>query len=142
MDEAIARARRLRTPLCVLPGDIDHFKSVNDTYGHGTGDEVLKHVAHALTGVARTSDVVARYGGEEFCVVLEGTEQAGGVWLAERMRLAIKELRFATANGPLSVTASFGVTLLLDSDDAHTVRARADAALYRAKERGRDRVLD
>ncbi len=142
LDEAIARARRLRTPLCVLLGDIDHFKSVNDTYGHGTGDEVLKHVAHALTGVARTSDVVARYGGEEFCVVLEGTEQAGGVRLAERMRLAIKELRFATANGPLSVTASFGVALLLDSDDAHTVRARADAALYRAKERGRDRVLD
>lgn len=141
LDEAIARARRLQTPLCVVLGDIDHFKSVNDTYGHGTGDEVLKAVAHALAGSARTSDVVARYGGEEFCLVLEGTDPEGAARLAERMRLAIKALRFATDKGPLSVTSSFGVALLGDGDDAHSVRDRADAGLYRAKQQGRDRVV-
>ena len=141
LGEAIARARRLQTPLCVVLGDIDHFKSVNDTYGHGTGDEVLKAVARALAVTARTSDVVARYGGEEFCMVLEGTDAAGAAQLAERMRLAIKVLGFETAKGPLSVTSSFGVALLGDDDDARTVLERADAGLYRAKQQGRDRVV-
>lgn len=141
LDEAIARSRRLGTPLTVVLTDIDHFKSVNDTYGHGTGDEVLKGIARAIAATARTSDVVARYGGEEFCLVLEGTDPAGAVRLAERARLAIKGLRFETDMGPLSVTSSFGVALLTDDDDARSVRERADAGLYKAKQQGRDRVI-
>jgi two-component system, cell cycle response regulator len=139
--EAIARARRLATPLCVVLTDVDHFKSVNDNYGHASGDEVLKGVARALAGTARASDVVARYGGEEFCLVLEGTDPGGAARLAERMRLAIKGLRFDTDKGPLNVTSSFGVALLGPGDDPHAVLERADQNLYRAKESGRDRVV-
>lgn len=141
LSEAIARARRLGTPLCVVLTDVDHFKSVNDTYGHSSGDDVLKGVARALSSTARASDVVARYGGEEFCLVLEATDQAGAARLAERMRLAIKALRFDTEKGPLNVTSSFGVALLAPGDDAHAVLEKADQNLYKAKQAGRDRVI-
>jgi diguanylate cyclase (GGDEF)-like protein len=141
LNQAIARAGRSQRPLAVILCDIDHFKSVNDTYGHAAGDQVLVGVAKAIAGCARQTDVVARYGGEELCVVLEDTDADGGVRLAERMRLAIKALRFETDKGPLSVTTSFGVALLAHGDDALAVRERADAGLYRAKRGGRDRVV-
>ena len=139
--EAVARVQRSKAPLAVVLADIDHFKSVNDTYGHGAGDEVLKAVAGALAGQARATDVVARYGGEELCLVLEGTDAEGAARLAERMRVAIKALRFDTDKGPLSVTTSFGVGLWQPGDDGHAVVARADQRLYQAKGRGRDRVV-
>ncbi len=139
--EAVARAQRSKGPLAVVLADIDHFKSVNDTYGHGAGDLVLKAVAGALVAVARATDVVARYGGEELCLVLEGTDTEGAARLAERMRLAVKALRFDTDKGPLSVTTSFGVGVWEAGDDGPGVLARADQRLYQAKARGRDRVV-
>jgi diguanylate cyclase (GGDEF)-like protein len=141
LDEAVVRAGRLQTPLCAILVDVDHFKSVNDTYGHGSGDDVLRGIARALAQTARTSDVVARYGGEELCIVLEGCDVAGASRLAERMRLAIKALRFDTEKGPLSVTASFGVAELRGGDDARAILERADGGLYKAKHSGRDRVV-
>lgn len=140
LEEAVARARRSGTPLCVLMTDVDHFKSVNDAWGHATGDEVLKGVARVLAAGARTTDVVGRLGGEEFVVVCEGTDAAGAVVVAERMRAALKAVTFATPKGPLSVTSSFGVALLLPTDSGHDVLERADQQLYRAKQGGRDRV--
>lgn len=139
--EALARAQRTQGPLAVVLADIDHFKSVNDTYGHGTGDLVLKAVAGAVAGAARTTDVVARYGGEELCLVLEATDAEGAARLAERMRLAIRALRFDTEKGPLTVSASFGVGVLEAGDDPHALLERADQRLYQAKARGRDRVV-
>ncbi|MBI1948950.1 MAG: sensor domain-containing diguanylate cyclase, partial [Deltaproteobacteria bacterium] len=139
--EALARAQRSKAPLAVVLADIDHFKSVNDTYGHGAGDQVLKAVAGAVQGCARTTDVVARYGGEELCLVLEGTDAEGAARLADRMRLAIKALTFDTDKGPLTVTTSFGVGTHEAGDDVRALLARADQRLYQAKARGRDRVV-
>ncbi len=140
-DVAILRSRRAQQPLAAILVDVDHFKQVNDTYGHATGDVVLVGVANALREVARQTDIVARYGGEEMCVVLEGTAAQGAVQLADRMRLAIKALTFDSAKGPVSVNASFGVAVLAAGEDALALRERADAALYRAKHAGRDRVM-
>jgi two-component system cell cycle response regulator len=141
LTEAVVRAGRLQTPLCTVLVDVDHFKSVNDTYGHSSGDDVLRGIAKALAQTARTSDVVARYGGEELCIVLEGCDAAGALMLAERMRLAVKALRFETEKGPLSVTASFGVGEWRGGDDARAILERSDAGLYKAKQSGRDRVV-
>jgi two-component system, cell cycle response regulator len=141
LKEAITRARRSGQALAVALTDVDHFKRVNDTYGHGTGDEVLKGVSAALKSTARTSDVVGRYGGEEFVLVLEATDGEGAVRLAERARMAIKALSFSSEKGPLSVTSSFGVALYAEGDDALKLLERADQNLYRAKEAGRDRVV-
>ncbi len=141
LDEAVARARRSGRPLCVLMSDVDHFKSVNDAWGHATGDEVLKGVARGLSAAARTTDVVARLGGEEFVVLCEGTDVNGAVVVAERMRQGLKSLTFQTAKGPLSVTASFGVALLQSADTGCQMLERADQQLGLAKLRGRDRVV-
>ncbi len=139
--EAVARARRSGAPLVVMMTDVDHFKSVNDTWGHATGDEVLKGVARCLQHCARGTDIVGRLGGEEFVVVCEATDLDGAVVVAERMRLALKALVFETEKGPLSVTSSFGVALLVDGDgDGHATLEAADKQLYRAKMAGRDRV--
>jgi two-component system cell cycle response regulator len=141
LEEAIARARRSGQPLAVMLTDVDHFKSVNDTWGHSTGDDVLKGVARTLATEARTTDVVGRLGGEEFVVICEGTDVAGAVAGAERMRMALKRQVFTTEKGPLSVTSSFGVALWQPDETGHDVLARADQALYRAKQQGRDRVV-
>ena len=140
--EAVARARRSGSALCVMMTDIDHFKSVNDTWGHATGDEVLKGVARSLQQAARTTDIVGRLGGEEFVVVCEATDLAGAAVVAERMRRALKALAFDTPKGPLSITSSFGVALLLPDDtDGHSTLEAADKNLYKAKQAGRDRVV-
>jgi two-component system cell cycle response regulator len=140
--EAVARCRRSGGPLCVIMTDVDHFKSVNDTWGHATGDEVLKGVARSLQQGARTTDIVGRLGGEEFVVVCEATDLAGAAIVAERMRQALKALAFHTPKGPLSITSSFGVALLLPDDtDGHSTLEAADKNLYKAKQAGRDRVV-
>jgi two-component system, cell cycle response regulator len=138
-----ARQRTSRTgqPLTLILSDIDHFKSVNDVYGHGTGDDVLRAVAKSMQGCARNIDVVARYGGEELVVVCEGTDLAGAQILAERMRMALKSLLFHTDKGPLHVTSSFGVAEAHTNEAVASLLARADAALYQAKQGGRDRVV-
>ncbi|MEV6596445.1 diguanylate cyclase [Actinoplanes sp. NPDC051346] len=133
-------ARRGDRQLAAIMLDIDHFKKVNDTHGHGAGDDVIREVAHRLGLSIRQCDVLGRYGGEEFAVVLpdyEGAEEA----VAERMRTMIAGEPIATRVGPVSVTISLGMARLDAGDDGlDTLLARADHALYRAKETGRNRI--
>ncbi len=142
LKEAAQRARRSGAPLTVIMTDVDHFKSVNDTWGHKTGDDVLKGIAKVLADNARETDIVGRLGGEEFVVVCEATDLPGATVVAERMRSAIKGVTFDTDKGPLSVTSSFGVAIVHENDlDGHVALENADKQLYRAKAAGRDRVM-
>jgi two-component system, cell cycle response regulator len=122
--------------------DLDHFKYVNDTYGHLAGDDVLREAAQRMMGCVRPYDSVGRYGGEEFLIVVPSSDAMGTMGLAERMRRAIEAKPMMTNSVSIAVTASFGVTASIDKSplDAQEILRLADAALYRAKERGRNRV--
>ena len=121
--------------------DLDHFKRINDTYGHGVGDDVLCHLAGTLIHALRRSDHAGRLGGEEFAVLLPDTSEEQGMLLAERLRVSIAEAAVSTPSGDIVFTASMGLTVLDGADpDIDTALARADDALYRAKEGGRNRV--
>ena len=135
-------ARVRRTPLTLMILDIDHFKLVNDTYGHGAGDEVLKSFADRLRGIIRGGDLLCRLGGEEFIVVMPGVDVAAAARIAERARLAIQQEQFVIdASGrAIPVTVSIGVAERAPDDDASALFRRADRALYRAKSEGRNRV--
>lgn len=125
----------------LLMVDLDHFKQVNDHYGHGVGDEVLRSFGALVQSLLRRTDLAGRMGGEEFAVLLPGTKLEGAVELAERLRQALAGQPLQTTRGELKVTASIGLTLLASpGDDASTALARADQALYRSKDLGRDRV--
>jgi diguanylate cyclase (GGDEF)-like protein len=144
--ELVAASRRTGRPLACLMVDLDFFKTVNDTYGHQAGDAVLVEVARRLTEAKRASDVLVRYGGEEFLALLPETDLDGALVVAEKLRSAIAEepvVFRSEAHGPIaiSVRASVGVSWLDDDMyDAALLVAAADDALYRAKERGRNRV--
>jgi diguanylate cyclase (GGDEF)-like protein len=134
----VDRGSRLGLPLTVILLDIDHFKSVNDTFGHAMGDKVLQSIARTVSGMARPYDLVARYGGEEFLVMMPGATSEDGGMVAERFRAGVSAI---TVEGfPRQVTASFGVATMLPGDPAHSLFDRADKALYRAKQNGRNRV--
>ena len=140
----VARARRYAKPLSVLMLDIDHFKVVNDTWGHRTGDRVLQSIARTMQSMVRDQDTVGRLGGEEFAVILPETALPGAQAIAERMRVAVQESSAAVSDKgePISVTVSIGVAdLLPDETDFDTLLVRADKALYQAKEGGRNRVM-
>jgi diguanylate cyclase (GGDEF)-like protein len=141
-DDELARAARAGRPLAVVLADIDHFKAVNDTYGHATGDAVLRGVAKILQGCARSTDVVARYGGEEFALLLPETDMAGGKQIAERIRTLMEAHRFETELGPLGCTLSLGIA---GWPDAAATKAAlfeaADACLYHCKRMGRNRSV-
>jgi diguanylate cyclase (GGDEF)-like protein len=133
----VARAQRLATPLSLLVLDVDHFKQVNDTYGHQTGDAVLREVSEALVANTKNYDVAARYGGDEFVVLLPGCSREDAMRVAERVRNGI-----ARAVGEAPVTISAGVASVPDNaSDAERLMAAADAALYDAKRAGRNRVV-
>ncbi|WP_179118698.1 diguanylate cyclase [Solemya velum gill symbiont] len=135
--QALRDSERLFSVVMV---DIDHFKAVNDEFGHLIGDTVLREVAQRLQQAARTSDIVTRYGGEEFCVVLPETNQKTAQLAAERLRQGVEGSDYGATNGR-PVTASFGVATFRVEDHSITdLLSRADAALYRAKEDGRNRV--
>lgn len=120
--------------------DIDHFKEVNDRYGHASGDDVIREVARRVASVLGSGDTLGRYGGEEFALVVKAPlNQAAD--LAGRLRSVIAETPIATAAGPIAVTASVGVAELAERDvDLGRLLQRTDAALYEAKRAGRDRV--
>jgi diguanylate cyclase (GGDEF)-like protein len=120
--------------------DIDHFKSVNDTYGHMTGDEVLKAVSDVICNSLRSADFCGRYGGEEFLLVMTQTNIKGALLCAERIRSNIERGRFPNLGPDFRVTVSLGVTEFAGKEDIPTMIGRADKALYRAKETGRNRV--
>ena len=128
--------------------DIDHFKSVNDEYGHAAGDEVLRELAQLIEGQIRATDVAARYGGEEFVILLPDTDVDAGALLAERIRRTVAEYRFVVAeNVRITITVSIGVASASPQRGDNDLKtagdalvARADVALYKAKAEGRDQV--
>ena len=137
---AFDTARGSARPLSAMMLDIDHFKEVNDRYGHASGDDVIRTVAQRVSEAIGSADLVGRYGGEEFALVVEGPLQPAAR-LAERLREAIAETPVMTATGPITVTASVGVAEMNDRDaDLGRLLQRTDAALYEAKRQGRDRV--
>ncbi|MFN8513109.1 MAG: diguanylate cyclase [Thermomicrobiales bacterium] len=136
LEEEVRRSERLRQPFAVVFTDLDHFKRVNDTYGHAAGDKVLQDVARILREQMRPGDLVARFGGEEFVAILRGTDAREAVYLSEELRRAIEDHPFHLPDGTtLYCTASIGFACC--PEDAATVAAlmeRADAAMYRAKQ--------
>lgn len=142
LDKEFERAERKREFLSLAICDVDHFKKVNDAFGHQHGDTVLVAIADAAQKCLRTYDVVARYGGEEFVVVLPGSPLSGGVVVAERLREAVQALTFVPPMERLSVTISLGIATYPSPqvDSVTSLFRIADYALYRAKQNGRNRV--
>jgi diguanylate cyclase (GGDEF)-like protein len=140
LQRELSEARRYARPLSCLLLDIDFFKAVNDTYGHAAGDAALAQAARALTESVRGSDVVCRYGGEEFLVLAPETGLEGARALAEKIRLAFSSRLFGNSAHVFTLTLSVGVAQLGDAESGNDMIARADEALYHAKQSGRDRV--
>lgn len=137
----VRRARAIGLPLSLLVLDIDHFKRVNDTFGHGVGDLVLKQVATLIAAKSRHLDTACRVGGEEFVVIMPGMEGAFAAASAERLRRAVAETGIALDAGEeLRATVSLGLATLRPGESADLLFQRADAALYGAKRGGRDQV--
>lgn len=134
-------AARYGSPLSVCMLDIDHFKRFNDTYGHQTGDDVLRALARLVASSVRETDIVARYGGEEFSIVFPSTDKAAAVSVAEKIRSKVKETALDTRRGPLKVTISLGIAAYPEDErsDLSALIKKADVALYQAKE-SRNRV--
>lgn len=136
------RSQRALRPLAILMFDVDHFKAVNDTYGHAAGDQVLRGLAERCRSQLRVIDIVGRYGGEEFAVALPETNIEAAEHIADRLRISVENTAFVTAQGSISLTISVGVAVY-DPDDQTTLDAvidRADRALYLAKRSGRNCV--
>lgn len=140
--EKMEQSAATERPLCVIMTDIDHFKKFNDTYGHSCGDAVLKQVARLIQAHTRAADVAARYGGEEFCVLLPDTDRAHAAMIAERIRSSVAGTVTEYDDLRLSVNISLGVAQFDPSRDlsAKSIIDRADKALYRSKQEGRNRV--
>jgi two-component system, cell cycle response regulator len=142
LQRELARAQRSNQPLGVAMLDVDHFKEVNDTYGHLVGDAILEEVARRLAGAIRQYDWVGRYGGEEFLAIINAKAQDDMARLSERLRDAVSSLPYPTTAGNLNVTISVGTALAIDpvNLDCDALTNAADQALYRAKGNGRNRV--
>ncbi|MDD2842852.1 MAG: sensor domain-containing diguanylate cyclase [Tolumonas sp.] len=143
MQQSLKSGIRKKQPVSVIMADLDHFKTINDTFGHGMGDTVLKSVSHTITAQLRNCDSVGRYGGEEFLIVLGDTDAASALLVAERIRHAIAALQFEHPSGNLTVTISMGISCSdnkNESKDDNTLLLQADTALYHAKHSGRNRV--
>jgi len=144
MEREISRARREDAPLAVAMADIDHFKRINDSFGHGVGDEAIKLAAELLTEGSRATDVVARFGGEEFVVIAPGVDADTLPLLGDKIVGMFRaKARIDTVDGKYPFTVSLGMTLAGPGDDLHpeTLLETADKALYAAKEGGRDRYV-
>ena len=141
-DVMLDRAKRTDTPLCLLMGDLDHFKQVNDNFGHPFGDHVLQKVADVMAETVRTVDLAARYGGEEFALLLENCDSDGGHILAERIRAKIENLNLVCQEQTLTATISIGIAVFPENGSEKSVLIeRADKALYEAKKSGRNQTL-
>ena len=133
-----SRWQRENTSISVLAWDIDRFKEINDAYGHSAGDKVLKVIAQHLAQHVRGTDFVARYGGEEFVMILIGTDASQALIAADKIRAGIESMGFHFHNKPVAVTASCGITTFRGDDTPEAIFDRADRALYRAKDGGRN----
>ena len=141
LDSEMQRASRAKSPLSAIMLDLDHFKAINDRYGHLCGDEMLTAIGRRMKETLRNSDVKCRYGGEEFLVLLPDTPLAGAVHVAESLRREIGLISVHWDSESVSTTASFGVALSLRGElDSRALISRADTALYQAKREGRNRV--
>jgi diguanylate cyclase (GGDEF)-like protein len=143
LERELPRRQRMGPPVSVVLIDLDHFKKINDTWGHPVGDLVLNRAAKALDDCLRQSDAVGRYGGEEFLLVLAETDLAGAVVIAERCRQKLAALQILAENGePVPVTGSFGVATNARDPEIgiEALVNHADEAMYRAKQGGRNRV--
>lgn len=138
LEHEMERSRRYEGRFALIMCDIDHFKAVNDTYGHPEGDKVLRHFAETLSGKIRAADTLVRWGGEEFMLLLPGTDVSGARALAEAVRLAANRCQMP---GPGQVTISLGVTEYRPGESAWALLKRVDEALYAAKLAGRNRVV-
>jgi len=137
----IKKARRTGAPLSFILMDLDHFKVVNDSYGHDIGDKVLRKTANILKNMCREADIVSRYGGEEFLLVLPDTDMDGALVDAERVRKTLAETSYRHSKKTFTVTASFGVSQWAEYENDHTeAMRRADKALYKVKNLGRNDV--
>jgi diguanylate cyclase (GGDEF)-like protein len=140
--KAFSMARKHKRNLGCIVFDLDHFKQINDTYGHAAGDQVLRTIADRCSEILRPVDIFGRVGGEEFAITLPETSLGGAFQLAERLRAEIAGTEVPFSGIDLNVTASFGVTVFSVFDrDFETARNRADVALYQAKARGRNRAV-
>jgi two-component system cell cycle response regulator len=141
LDQESDRISRLGGTAVLLMLDLDFFKRVNDTYGHATGDEVLKRFADIVQKNSRNIDVPARFGGEEFVVLLPGTDQDEALVMAERLRRQVSEVVIVHPKGIVKITVSIGAALLSSQNtDSELVLNRADSAMYTAKELGRNQI--
>ena len=140
VDREVELAHRHKRPLGMIVIDIDHFKSINDTYGHSTGDCLLKAMANCAENSIRLTDQLFRYGGEEFVVLLPETDEKGVKRLAERIRRSVAALDCICDGEHVKMTASFGIATLRDDEQGDALFARADTALYQAKKNGRNRT--
>lgn len=140
LESKIKEFTALGIPLGLAFLDIDRFKSVNDTYGHDRGDEVLKMVAQTSSGVIRSSDVLGRWGGEEFLGIFPGVDKEGLKTLTEKIRMLVERSALRMGNKTLSVTISIGATMVTPQDTVEEALKRADSLLYRSKRDGRNRV--
>jgi diguanylate cyclase (GGDEF)-like protein len=140
-EREFARARRYHTTLSVLMLDADHFKAINDTWGHDVGDDVLKSLTMLCEAHLRTSDIFGRLGGEEFILTLPETDSAAAAGVAERVRLGVESNSIPINGENVHFTVSIGVTELADEDASFAdILKRADQAVYTAKDKGRNRV--
>lgn len=137
----LQRARRQGSALAVVLADIDHFKLVNDRYGHDAGDRVIRHVSQSMREQLRAGDLIGRWGGEEFILLLPGCDPAGAARLCERMRQHVAQSPCDVGGQHIPVTVSFGVIPLPADEPFEEAVRRADSALYRAKNAGRDQVV-
>ena len=140
LSSRLAELRRYAMPFVVAFADIDHFKRVNDDYGHDIGDEVLRMVSNTLAGNLRGSDTVARFGGEEFVLLLNHTGETSAIHVCERLNRLVATSSIDGRGRSLSVTISFGATIARPMDSCESVLRRADTLLYQSKQAGRDRV--
>lgn len=140
LQRELDRAQRGGTMLSIIMADLDHFKRINDTYGHLAGDVVLREAARRMRTAMRPYDEIGRYGGEEFLLVLPDCDTSGAVTLAERLRVAVRGEGMVLAEGVVPITLSLGVATSDTAQDLETFLAAADVALYRAKDSGRNRI--
>lgn len=136
----IQKANHGTAPVCLMMIDIDHFKMINDTYGHYTGDLALSHIAKLLKNNIRESDILARWGGEEIAILLPKTNIDQALVVSEHLRKIIEKTPLIHDGTTISITASFGVSMLKDGDSLETLFKRADKCLYIAKNQGRNRI--